>query len=75
MATTDGDPTPRRLLPPAGEVRRARSAGVQRAADAAERDSRERYDRRRDFAALIADAARRAEAMTRLERALALDLR
>ena len=45
---------------------------LQLEADADEHDTEDRYKRQRAFAELIADAVRRAEALTRLERALSL---
>jgi hypothetical protein len=44
----------------------------QRDADDDERDTEERYRRYQAFVELVADAVRRAEVMTRLERALSL---
>jgi hypothetical protein len=45
---------------------------IQALADADEADAAARYERRQEFGELLADAIRRAEAMTRLECALRL---
>ena len=48
---------------------------IQALVDAGESDAAKRYQRRRELAALVSDAVRRADAMTRLETALRLSTR